>query len=262
MARKRPEETLKLFKSAERGFGLQPKAFLEKGSLAIDERPVAHIVSNKERERKCSYCLGPTSFANNGILENSRPELRRCSSCKYVFYCGAPCQKKDWRLHKQECRNLRIVAPRRPPDICLLASRLLTVLVTQKTNTKQAGIGESQSVTLRLDQILSRTNALMTKARILLSETRREMFLTFAVVLQRFLDQTLIDAWDISFNDLQNLICWLTCNCFNILDEDLNSVGMLHKCFLFHENFMRSDRFFLWLKLLGILNFKNRIRQM
>ena len=27
-----------------------------------------------------------------------------CSACKYVFYCGRDCQKKDWNSHKEDCK--------------------------------------------------------------------------------------------------------------------------------------------------------------
>ncbi|KAL8438467.1 hypothetical protein Efla_002217 [Eimeria flavescens] len=29
--------------------------------------------------------------------------LRRCGGCQKVFYCGAQCQREDWRLHKRIC---------------------------------------------------------------------------------------------------------------------------------------------------------------
>ncbi|KAJ7141714.1 hypothetical protein C8R43DRAFT_1017061 [Mycena crocata] len=30
----------------------------------------------------------------------------RCSGCKLVRYCGAECQKKDWKPHKLDCASL------------------------------------------------------------------------------------------------------------------------------------------------------------
>jgi len=30
-------------------------------------------------------------------------ELKRCSRCKKVSYCGAECQKMAWNLHKDAC---------------------------------------------------------------------------------------------------------------------------------------------------------------
>jgi hypothetical protein len=37
-----------------------------------------------------------------------RPPLRRCSVCRAVAYCGAECQREDWKpRHKAECPLLR-----------------------------------------------------------------------------------------------------------------------------------------------------------
>ena len=31
-----------------------------------------------------------------------------CAACKSVRYCGKACQKKDWKLHKKECKKKRV----------------------------------------------------------------------------------------------------------------------------------------------------------
>lgn len=52
-------------------------------------------------------------------------ELLKCSSCKYVYYCGKLCQKNGWSVHKQECQKLKCVAPRILPDAARMLYRLL-----------------------------------------------------------------------------------------------------------------------------------------
>ncbi|KIK63967.1 hypothetical protein GYMLUDRAFT_40181 [Collybiopsis luxurians FD-317 M1] len=34
-------------------------------------------------------------------------ELKECSRCQVTRYCSTDCQKRDWRRHRQECRDLR-----------------------------------------------------------------------------------------------------------------------------------------------------------
>ena len=63
----------------------------------------------------CTYC-------------GAAPErLRTCSSCLDAFYCGVPCQRKHWCLHRDVCalrsKPTCIAAPRTavPTDDSILA---------------------------------------------------------------------------------------------------------------------------------------------
>ena len=41
---------------------------------------------------------------------NKKPDMKRCSRCKSVFYCSDACQTKDWEnIHKQICRTLQVL---------------------------------------------------------------------------------------------------------------------------------------------------------
>jgi hypothetical protein len=43
-------------------------------------------------EKVCSVCRSPMG-------------INRCSGCRVVYYCGADCQKSDWRNHKVNCKK-------------------------------------------------------------------------------------------------------------------------------------------------------------
>ncbi len=42
---------------------------------------------------KCAYC------------EKESLKLKRCTKCKYVYYCNSDCQRADWKNHKSICFN-------------------------------------------------------------------------------------------------------------------------------------------------------------
>jgi len=44
-------------------------------------------------KEKCSYC------------SRNSEDLKRCSRCHSVQYCGRDCQRKHWPTHKRECRS-------------------------------------------------------------------------------------------------------------------------------------------------------------
>ena len=38
------------------------------------------------------------------VCEKTEGKLLKCAGCEKVFYCGAECQKKDWKEHKPVCK--------------------------------------------------------------------------------------------------------------------------------------------------------------
>jgi hypothetical protein len=37
----------------------------------------------------------------------SSPSAHVCGPCRFAYYCGAPCQKLGWRVHKPVCAALK-----------------------------------------------------------------------------------------------------------------------------------------------------------
>ena len=58
---------------------------------ALATRPCAHVC--------CTTIVG--------AREAESPRGKLCSGCRVVRYCGAACQKADWRAHKAACRELQ-----------------------------------------------------------------------------------------------------------------------------------------------------------
>lgn len=47
-----------------------------------------------------------------------------------MYYCGRSCQKGAWPIHKLECRNLKLIAPRILPNAARILARLVKILET------------------------------------------------------------------------------------------------------------------------------------
>lgn len=54
--------------------------------------------------------------------------LQRCSGCRQEHYCGRECQAAAWGLHRMECRRLKRVSPRVPPDTARLMAKVILKL--------------------------------------------------------------------------------------------------------------------------------------
>eukprot|EP01104_Vermistella_antarctica_P012081 TRINITY_DN3437_c0_g1_i10.p1 TRINITY_DN3437_c0_g1~~TRINITY_DN3437_c0_g1_i10.p1 ORF type:complete len:338 (+),score=59.84 TRINITY_DN3437_c0_g1_i10:364-1377(+) len=75
--------------------------------------------------RPASYLL---CMQCNADLTKEGKKRRRCAGCHSVFYCDVSCQKKDWVIHKAECKEqqrrlIAIVRPRNP-DVDTMAKLL------------------------------------------------------------------------------------------------------------------------------------------
>ena len=53
-------------------------------------------------------CAHPACTTVDGPSEASmrRGKTKTCSGCRLVRYCGAACQKADWRAHRVACREV------------------------------------------------------------------------------------------------------------------------------------------------------------
>lgn len=60
-------------------------------TTTTDESTQSHKPSTSS-ELECNVC-------------QSTENLKLCSRCKKVCYCSAACQKKDWSLHKPDCKS-------------------------------------------------------------------------------------------------------------------------------------------------------------
>ncbi|XP_030755514.1 histone-lysine N-methyltransferase SMYD3 isoform X2 [Sitophilus oryzae] len=94
----------------------EKKVIVPQGTTIHQEKPFVYILSSKYRTECCDFCFKKSN------------DLAKCSSCKYVYYCGKICQRQGWGIHKQECKNLKKTLPRILPDAARLLYRLYKTL--------------------------------------------------------------------------------------------------------------------------------------
>lgn len=54
------------------------------------------------RVRVCAACCK---------RETDTTPHKRCARCRAVFYCSVLCQRNDWKVHKEHCRQLVVAKP-------------------------------------------------------------------------------------------------------------------------------------------------------
>ncbi|XP_041015984.1 histone-lysine N-methyltransferase ASHR1 isoform X2 [Juglans microcarpa x Juglans regia] len=63
------------------------------GEVIISQEPYVCVPNKSSGDRRCDGCFTSSN-------------LRKCSACHVVWYCGSTCQKLDWKLHRLECQAL------------------------------------------------------------------------------------------------------------------------------------------------------------
>ncbi|RVW17673.1 Histone-lysine N-methyltransferase ASHR1 [Vitis vinifera] len=63
------------------------------GEVIISQEPYVSVPNNSAVHSRCEGCFRSSN-------------LKKCSACHVVWYCGSTCQKSDWKLHRLECNAL------------------------------------------------------------------------------------------------------------------------------------------------------------
>lgn len=64
------------------------------GEMILNTEPTVQVLYSQWKGKRCDLC-----FAN-------KDKLRRCSGCKFMFYCSKHCQELDWNpCHRVECKS-------------------------------------------------------------------------------------------------------------------------------------------------------------
>uniref|UniRef100_A0A5B7AL27 Putative histone-lysine N-methyltransferase ASHR1 isoform X1 n=1 Tax=Davidia involucrata TaxID=16924 RepID=A0A5B7AL27_DAVIN len=63
------------------------------GDVILSEEPYVSVPNKSSVDSRCDGCFTSSN-------------LKKCSACQVVWYCGSTCQKSDWKLHRLECQAL------------------------------------------------------------------------------------------------------------------------------------------------------------
>lgn len=91
-----------------RGRGLYSKhsKTIKPGTTVLSLAPHVAVLDTSSLSTRCSSCfLEDEDFDALPDPSVSR-QIRRCTKCRVISYCGENCQRLDWASHKAECQAL------------------------------------------------------------------------------------------------------------------------------------------------------------
>ncbi|KAG6860720.1 hypothetical protein C0995_008163 [Termitomyces sp. Mi166 len=138
--------------SDSKGRGLWSKIHYKPGNTLLATKPHIAVLSNQHLDSYCSNCFGPSPASG----------LKRCTTCRTVWYCDSECQNKDWPLHKRECSALQEWVKAAPsPDLALPSDAVRCLGRLMWTRQKK---GSSSRWTKEIDAMQSHRQSLQSSS--------------------------------------------------------------------------------------------------
>ncbi|XP_021285151.1 LOW QUALITY PROTEIN: histone-lysine N-methyltransferase ASHR1-like [Herrania umbratica] len=154
----------------------------------------------------CSEPLCQRCFKSDGAL-------LKCASCNIAWYCGAECQRLDWKLHKLECRAISRLE-KKWQELVTPEIRLLVKLFIRRK--------------LQCDKVIPTTpidNYSLVEAMIAhrynMEAEKVAAFEMKAEIVKQMLQQPRFNL-----DEAVNNFCKVSCNALAILDIDMEQLGI------------------------------------
>ncbi|OMJ25268.1 Histone-lysine N-methyltransferase SMYD3 [Smittium culicis] len=193
---------LKTEHCAAKGAKLVSSKEFSPGDLIFSEKTNYVALHSDRLHLNCSNCL---LYKLKAKSITNKSNLKRCSTCKSVYYCSRECQLADWPLHKLECK---LLSKHKKISISIrLVLRILVLLNDPKNSFDSQLIEnslESHFSRHSNDQILNISNL----ARLVISLNE-----------------------DLQFSSLSNksitlLFLKIYVNAFCLIDSELDNIGI------------------------------------
>ncbi|CAI6365129.1 unnamed protein product [Macrosiphum euphorbiae] len=171
----------------------------KRGDTILIDKPFVHALKSTFKNEKCDYCY-------------SEDNLSRCSGCQYILYCNRTCQKLSWTEHKRECARMKKMYPKILPDAARIMSKIL-IKLKNGGSTEKGYYTSNRSRTFK--DLMSHYPDLKEDAH------RLEHFSTLYEVLKEYMGEVNLP----NAVELLGIYGRMCINAFNILDDNLNTIG-------------------------------------
>ncbi|KAF8224935.1 hypothetical protein L208DRAFT_1461406 [Tricholoma matsutake] len=191
------------------GRGSWAKIQHKPGDILFSLKPHVATLSNQHLDAYCSNCFGSPPAAG----------LKRCTSCRIVWYCSSACQTKDWLLHKRECVSLQEWSKQAPSTELAIPSDAVRCLGRMLWKKQKRG----------LDSVWAKELDAMQSHRTSLQSSSFELYTHLSHALVRYLGlsspEQLVEFGLTSAGDLIDFISRFVTNTFTVISPSLAPIG-------------------------------------
>ncbi|CAI9108877.1 OLC1v1008578C1 [Oldenlandia corymbosa var. corymbosa] len=196
------DKGLTVSSSPEKGRSLLTTRDFSPGEVILSQEPYVSVPNRNsiDSRPKCEWCF-------------SSSNLKKCSACKVVWYCGRSCQTMDWKLHSLECQVLCEVDKSRLTSLTP-SIRLMVKLFLRRKLQKEKGILSTSTDNYNL------VEALVSH----MSDINEEQLVSYAQ-MANLVNLILQSEPDVNIKEIAVNFSRLACNAHTICDAELRPVG-------------------------------------
>ncbi|KAL3504091.1 hypothetical protein ACH5RR_033932 [Cinchona calisaya] len=173
------------------------------GEVIISQEPYVSVPNKNSSDSscKCEWC-----FTSSNI--------KKCSACQVVWYCGSSCQKTDWKLHRRECQVLSKVDKGRIKSLTPSIRLMVKLYIRRKLQSEKVVPTTSTDNYDLVEALVSHMSDINEKQLVLYAQMANLV--------------SLILKWpegEISIKDIAVDFSKLACNAHTICDAELRPLG-------------------------------------
>lgn len=195
------EKGLKFSTDPQKGRCLFTIQDFSPGEVIISQEPYVSVPTKTKSEPlpKCEWC-----FTSSNV--------KKCSSCQVVYYCGQLCQKSDWKLHRIECQALLKVERDKIKSLAPTLRLMIKLYIRKKLQS------ENNIPTTAMDNY-TLLEALVSH----MSDIDGEKLVLYAQMAN--LANMILRWTDTNIKEIAENFCKFACNAHTICDSELKPLG-------------------------------------
>ncbi|CAL5414457.1 unnamed protein product [Camellia sinensis] len=169
------------------------------GDVILSEEPYVSVPNRVSVDSRCDWCLTTSN-------------LKRCSSCQVVWYCGSTCQKSDWKLHRLECGALSKLDKARKKSLTSSIRLMVKLYLRRKLQSEKI-------IPTTVTDNYNLVEALVSH----MSDIDEKQLVLYAQMAN--LVSLILQLPDINIKEIAEIFSKLACNAHTICDSELRPLG-------------------------------------
>ncbi|CAM8939444.1 unnamed protein product [Rhodiola kirilowii] len=169
------------------------------GEVVINQEPYVCVPNDSKGHSRCDSCF-------------STSNLKRCTGCHLVWYCGSACQKSEWSFHRVECSILARIDKEKRKYLTPSVRLMVKLYLRRKLQNEKVVASTSTDNYQLVEALVSHMSDIDEKQRILYAQMGNLV--------------NLILQWpDINLKEIAENFSKLACNAHTICDDELRPLG-------------------------------------